>query len=237
MITNMVRVDQAIIARLKSHNQEFEILVDCEKAIAFRAGKIAYISEVLAVPHVYSDAAKGMKASEIALKSVFKTADPLEVAKQIIQKGEIQLTTEYRQKLREQKRKQILDIIHMNGVDPRTHLPHPLTRLENAFEEAKVHIDEFHDVHDQVQDILKKLKTILPITFEMKEIAVKIPPELAPKCYATIKSFGTMLNDEWQRDGSWVVVVELPGGLEQDFYDRLNGITHGNMETKVLKVK
>ncbi len=233
----MVSLDKAIVARLKIHGQNFEIMVDCEKAIQFREGKISDVSDVLAVPHVYSDSAKGMESSEMALKSVFKTAEPLEVAKQIILKGEIQLTTEYRQKLREQKRRQILEIIHKNGVDPRTHLPHPIIRLENAFEEAKIHVDEFHSVHEQVQDILKKLKPILPIKFEMKEIAVKIPPEYAPKSYSTVKAFGTILNDEWQRDGNWIVIVEIPGGLEQDFYDKLNAITHGNMETKVLKVK
>jgi len=233
----MVSVDKAIVARLKMHGQNFEIMVDCEKAIQFREGRVSDIREVLAVPHVYSDAAKGMESSELSLKSIFKTADPLEAAKQIIQKGEIQLTTEYRQKLREQKRRQILEIIHKNGVDPRTHAPHPIMRLENAFEEAKVHVDEFHSVHEQVQDILKKLKPILPIRFEVKEIAVKIPPQYAPKCYSTVKAFGAILNDEWQRDGSWIVAVEIPGGLEQDFYDKLNAITHGNMETKVLKVK
>ncbi len=233
----MVSVDKAITARLKTHGQTFEIMVDCEKAIKFREGKISDIREALAVPHVYSDAGKGMESSENALRSVFKTIDAFEVAKQIINKGDIQLTIEYRNNLREQKRKQILEIIHKNGVDPRTHLPHPLTRLENAFEEAKVHVDEFRSVHEQVQDILKKLKPILPIKFEIKEIAVKIPAEFAPKAYSRVKGFGTILNDEWQKDGSWIVVVEIPGGLEQDFYDKLNGITRGNMETKVLKEK
>ncbi|MBI2546030.1 ribosome assembly factor SBDS [Candidatus Woesearchaeota archaeon] len=233
----MVAVDKAIVARLKTHGLVFEIMVDCEKALQFKAGRLQDINEALAVRHIYSDADKGLEASEISLKSVFKTADPLEVAKQIIQKGEIQLTTEYRQKLREQKRRQVIDILHKNGVDPRTHLPHPITRLENALEEAKVHVDEFSDVHDQVQDILKKLKPILPIKFEMKEIALKIPAQHAPKVYGPLKSFGAILNDEWQKDGSWVVVIEVPGGLEQDLYDRLNGITHGDMEAKVMKVK
>lgn len=233
----MVAVDKAIVARLKAHGMMFEIMVDCEKALQYKAGRLADINEVLAVQHIYSDADKGLEASEMSLKSVFKTIDPLEVAKQIIQKGEIQLTTEYRHKLREQKRRQVIDILHKNGVDPRTHLPHPVTRLENALEEAKVHIDEYTDVHDQVQDILKKLKPILPIKFEMKEIALKIPPQHAPKVYGPLKSFGNILNDEWQKDGSWVVVIEVPGGLEQDLYDKLNGITHGDMEAKVVRVK
>ena len=38
-------------------------------------------------------------------------------------------------------------------------------------------------------------------------------------------------------DGSWKGHVELPGGLEQDFYDSLNNITHGQTQAKVLKVR
>ena len=233
----MVAVDQAIIARLKTHGQSFEILVDCSNAIAMREGKDVGMHDILAAMKIFSDAKKGLEASETAMKQIFGTADAEQVAKSIIQKGEIQLTQEYRENLREEKRKQIVAIIHRNGVDPRTHLPHPPQRIENAFEEAKFHVDEFMPVQEQVQEALKKIRPILPIKFEVKEIAIKITPDYAPKCYATVKSFGTLLREEWQSNGFWVAVVELPGGMENDFYDKLNKICHGNLESKVLKIK
>ena len=233
----MVTVDQAIIARLKTHGQNFEILVDCGNAIALREGKNVDLHEVLAAMQVFSDAKKGLVASETAMKEIFGTDDFEEVARQIIQKGEIQLTQDYREKIREGKRKQIITIIHRNGVDPKTHLPHPPQRIENAFIEAKFHVDELKPVQEQVQEALKKLRPILPIKFEVKEIAIKIAPEYAPKCYSTVRSFGTMLREEWQTNGYWVAVVELPGGMESDFYDKLNKICHGNVESKVLKIK
>jgi ribosome maturation protein SDO1 len=193
--------------------------------------------DILAAMRIFSDAKKGLEASENLMKQIFGTNDVEEVAKQIIQKGEIQLTQEYRERLREEKRKQIINIIHRNGVDPKTHLPHPPQRIENAFIEAKFHVDEFKTVQEQVQEALKKLRPILPINFEIKEIAIKIPPEYAPKCYSTVKTFGTILREEWQSNGYWIAVVELPGGMENDFYDKLNKICHGNVESKVLKVK
>jgi len=233
----MVTVDQAIIARLKAHGQDFEILVDCNNALALREGKNVDMRDILAAMQVFSDAKKGLSASETLMKQVFGTSDVNEVAKQIIQKGEIQLTQEYRERLREEKRRQIIAIIHRNGVDPKTHLPHPPQRIENAFIEAKFHVDEFKPVQEQVQDALKKLRPILPIKFEIKEIAIKIPPDFAPKCYSTVKSFATILREEWQTNGYWVGVVEIPGGMENDLYDKLNKICHGNVESKVLKVK
>ncbi|MBI3035860.1 ribosome assembly factor SBDS [Candidatus Woesearchaeota archaeon] len=233
----MVTVDQAVIARLKAHGQNFEILVDCGNALALKEGKGVGMRDILAAMQVFSDAKKGLAASETAMKQIFGTSDVDEVAKEIIQKGDIQLTQEYRERLREEKRKQVIAIIHRNGVDPKTHLPHPPQRIENAFIEAKFHVDEFKPVQEQVQEALKRLRPILPIKFEVKEIAIKIPPEYAPKCYSTVKSFGTILREEWQSNGYWVAVVELPGGMESDLYDRLNRICHGNVESKVLKIK
>lgn len=233
----MVTVDQAIIARLKTQGQSFEILVDCSNALALREGKSIDMHDILAAMKIFSDAKKGLDASENAMKQIFGTSDVDEVAKIIIHKGEIQLSQEYREKLREEKRKQIISIIHRNGVDPKTHLPHPPQRIENAFAEAKLHVDEFKPVQEQVQEALKKLRQILPIKFEVKEIAIKIPPEFAPKCYSTVKTFGTILREEWQTNGYWVAVVELPGGMENDLYDKLNKICHGNVESKILKVK
>lgn len=233
----MVTVDNAIIARLKARGQGFEILVDCSNALALREGRSVDMRDILAAMKIFSDAKKGLEASENAMKQIFGTSDVNEVAKAIIQKGEIQLTQEYRERLREEKRKQVIAIIHRNGVDPKTHLPHPPQRIENAFIEAKFHVDEFKPVQEQVQEALKMLRPILPIKFEVKEIAIKIPPDFAPKCYSTVKSFGTMLREEWQSNGYWVAVVELPGGMENDLYDKLNRICHGNVESKVLKIK
>lgn len=233
----MVAVDNAIIARLKKHGQSFEILVDCNNALALKEGKELNMRDVLAAMKIFSDSKKGLEASETAMKQVFQTTEVEEVAKQIIQKGEVQLTSEYREKLRENKRKQIINIINRNGVDPRTHTPHPPQRIENALDEAKFHVDEFISVQKQVQEALKKLRPIIPIKFEVKEIAVKFPPEFGGGAYHIVSQFGTILRDEWLRDGSWAVVVEIPGGLEEEFYDKVNKLTHGDVESKVLKIK
>lgn len=233
----MVNVDKAVIAKLKTEGNTFEILVDCAGALAVKDGKSADMHDVLAAMQIFSDAHKGLVASEHAIKHIFGTNDVSEVANQIIHKGEIQLTQEYRENLREEKRKQIVAIIHRNGVDPKTHMPHPPQRIENAFVEAKFHVDEFRPVQQQVQDALKVLRPILPIKFEVKELAIKITPEFAPKCYSTVKMFGTILREEWQANGNWVAAVEIPGGMESDLYDKLNKICHGNVEIKVLKTK
>ncbi|MBT5272436.1 ribosome assembly factor SBDS [Candidatus Woesearchaeota archaeon] len=235
----MVSVDKAVIARLKKDGQNFEILVDCMNAIAFKEGKDTSIKDVLADEKVFSDSAKGLVASENTLKTIFGTSEASEIAKMVIRDGDIQLTSEYRAKIRDQKRKRILTYIQRNGIDPRTNLPHPLQRLELAFEEAKVKIDEYLAEDKQINEIIKKLKPILPISFARKEIGIKVPAEVAGKTYGPIltalNSFGKVLKNEWANDGSWVSVVEIPAGMQNDLFDKLNSLTSGSVETTILK--
>ena len=83
---------------------------------------------------------------------------------------------------------------------------------------------------------MSSLRPLLPLKFEKLRIAVRIPAEFASKAFGALKEFN-MQQDEWQKDGSWVVVIDIVGGLEGDFYDKLNSLCHGNVETKVLKIK
>ncbi|MBI2651273.1 ribosome assembly factor SBDS [Candidatus Woesearchaeota archaeon] len=233
----MVTVDEAVVARLKLQGNNFEILVDCSNAIALREGKAVDMKDVLAARKVFSDAKKGMEASENLMKQLFNTTDKDEIARHIIKKGEIHLTTEYKSNLREIKKRKIISLIHRNGVDPKTHLPHPINRIENAMEEVKFYANEFAPVEEQLQEALKKLKQVLPIRFEVKEIEVKIAPAYAAKAYSVIKNYGTILRDEWQNNGYWVGIIEMPAGLETEFYEKINSMCHGEVEAKVLKIK
>lgn len=223
-------------ARLKKGSDTFEIVIDPEKAIAARHGK-ADIREALKVPKVFSDAKKGMLASEARMQALFGTTDPLEVAKKIVTDGDIQVTAAYREQLREQKRRQIVDFIRRNGVDPRTHAPHPAARIEAAMVEAKVRVDEFKAADQQVQEVLKALRPILPIKFETKEIEITLPAQWASKAYSVLKQFGKVLSEAWQSDGSWKGTIELPGGMEQELYDKLNALTHGEVLANVIAVR
>lgn len=225
---------QLNIARLKKGGFSFEVAIDPDLAIDLRKGKEIDIVDVLKSEKIFYDVKKGELASDTEMENFFETTDVTTVAREILKSGDIQLTAEYRQKLRDEKRNRILSIVHRNGVDPKTKLPHPMQRLENAFNEAKVHIDEFKKAEDQVQDVLKKLQPILPIKFERKRLQVVIPAEHASKCYSVVQSMSDVQKDEWQNDGSWLCVVEIPGGLVEEFFDKLNKITHGDIESREL---
>jgi ribosome maturation protein SDO1 len=231
----LVDVDKAVIARLRQGNENFEVLVDCDNALLFKSGKNSDISGVLAVETIYSDAKKGLSASDAALLKSFKTTDIKRAAEEIIRRGDIQITAEHKRKIQEQKKRRILDFIHRDGIDPRTGFPHPMTRLELAFEEAKIHIDEHKNAEEQIPAILKRLMPILPIAIERKKIELTIPPAYAAKGYSIVKDFGTIINQEWNSNGSWTCTIEFSAGMQNDLFDKVGSTTHGEAEIKILK--
>ncbi len=225
------------LARIKKGTDVFEIVVNPDQAMYYKHHPEANIRDALVYPKIYADAKKGLLASEQKMMAIFGTSDPLDVAKQILTRGEVQVTQEYRKQLIDQKKRRIIDIIHKQGVDPRTNAPHPINRIEAALEQTKFRIDEYKAPELQVQEILKELRPILPIKLVTKELDVVIPAQYAPKAYSVLKMFGKILKERWESDGSWNGKIEIPGGLETEFYDKLNSMTHGHAQTLHVTTK
>lgn len=225
--------DKYTIARMTINNEHFEILVKPEKALQYRLGKMAGVREVLAGEIIFSDANKGTKPSEESLRKAFSTTDALKIAETILAKGTLQLTTEQRRKMVEDKRRQIIDFISRQSVDPKTNLPHPPTRIENAMEQVRYPIDPFKPVEEQAKEIIKLLRTILPLKMEQITLGVTIPAAYSVRAYGTIKGFGTIKREEWRNDGSWYGILEMPAGSYAPFLEKLGEITKGQGEAKL----
>jgi ribosome maturation protein SDO1 len=231
----LVSLDEAVIARLKKGEDHFEVLVDPYVAADFIDGKDVDIIQNLAIDAIFIDSKKGTHASEEALQKNFGTNDISEIAKQIILKGDIQLTTEQRHKMQKNKTNRIVETISKNAMDPKTKAPHPRQRIELAMEQAGIHVDPFKPVSEQVKLIIELLRPIIPISMDNIKISVKIPAEHIGKAYGTVRNFGTLEREDWQSDGSWIGIIKIPAGMQNDFYDKLNDVTKGNVSTKILK--
>lgn len=231
----MVTLDDSVIARLKKHGKTFEVFVDPDGALALKRGDDVKIEDILAVEDVFSDAKNGDRPAEQDLTNSFETTDPIKIAEKIVTDGEIHLTTEQRKRIQDEKKRRIISIIAQNAINPQTKGPHPPARIEAAMEEAKVNIDPVKSVDEMVNITMKAIRPIIPIRFEEIEIAMKISADYAAKAYGDISAFGKLTKEEWQGDGSWVGVISIPAGRQDDLYNLLNKLTKGSAETKFLK--
>lgn len=233
----MVDLDDAIVARYESHGESFEVLIDPKAVQQMRDGKEVDLIEHLVIDTIFRNAKKGTRAPEDKIKQTFSTDDPVEVARQIVLKGEVQLTTDQRRIMQENKRKRIVEYIARNAMNPQTGGPHPPARIETAMEDARIHIDPFKPVEAQVPAIMDAIRPLIPIRFDKIQMAVKLSGENYGRCYEDFKAFGKILREEWQSDGSWIGLVEMPAGMQNDFIERINGKTHGEAEIKPIKKK
>ena len=222
------------IARFTRDKAHFEILVKPNKALAYRDGKLSGISEVLVTELIFTDANKGKKASEEQMRTVFETIDPQKIADIILKKGTLQLTTDQRRKMIDDKRKQVIDFISRQAVDPKTRLPHPPLRIESAMEQIRYSIDPYKSVEEQAKDIVKLLRPILPLKIEQISLSVIIPVQYAARAYGSIKTFGVIRKEEWRADGSWYGIIELSAGAYVSFLNKLGNITKGTGEIKII---
>ena len=220
------------IVRLTVEGDKFELLVKPDPALEYKLGKRADISSVLVSDEIYSDANKASRASSEKMTKHFRTTDSIEVAKQILARGELNLTTDQRRKMVEEKRKQIVQIINKSFVDPKTHLPHPIVRIEAALEEARVSIDPFKKSEDQAKGVVDSLRKILPLKSETVRLTVTVPPQFAAQSYSILKSTGDFKGEEWLSDGSLRAIVEMNAGMKGQFLDRMGSVTKGSAQVK-----
>lgn len=212
----------------------FEILVSPEEALDFKSGKPVALRKVLAIDTIYTDAAKGMRASREDLIKAFGESDIYAIADIILRKGKLQITAEQRRKMIEEKRQRIVTLITRNCIDPKTNLPVPRFRIEQAMMKARCKIDPFRTAEEQVKGVMDALCSIIPIRLATLRVLFRVPPQFAAKIYGIIKSSGSVEGEEWKTDGTLIVRVSIPAGLYANLVDRVSKMTKGAVEVKEL---
>ena len=230
----MVSLEDAVIARLESGGHRFEILIDPNEAQSYKEGDEIDWEDSIAVDGVWADSAKGERSPENILDEFFGSSDLIEIYKKILTEGNIQLTSEQKKEMIDNKRKQILSHIVANAMNPQTGGAHPPQRIENAIVEAKYNFDPVRSVEKQVEDIVRKIRPLIPISFEKVKAAVKIPAIHVGKCYGQISGLGTIENEEYQSDGSWIGIVKMSAASYNELENLLGSVTKGSAELKII---
>ncbi len=220
------------IVRLRSGKLTFETVVDLENTLKLKKGEKVDMANVIRDNEVYLDQKKGMRAGSAELKNVFGTTEFQKIVEQIIKKGNLEITQEFREEALETRKKQVIDFLSKNSVDSRTGRSFTSDILERAIREAGIRIEN-QPVERQISSIVEKLRVIIPIKIETKKIKIKIPASYAGKTYGLIKDYKE--KEEWLANGDLEVFLNIPSGLQMEFYDKLNAITHGSTVSEEIK--
>ena len=221
--------------RLTVDGEHFEILVNPDSALSYKRGKNVEPSQVIAMEEVFSDSNKGLRVSAEKLKKYFETDDESKAALEVLKRGDLNLTQDQRKRLTEEKRRAVISLISKTFVDPKTMLPHPPMRVEQAMQDARVTIDPFQDANEQTKTVVEKLRTILPLKSEKIKLQVKVTAQYSGQTIGILKNFGEILKEDWGADGMLSAIVEIPAGGQPGLLDRLGSTTKGAAQVTVVK--
>ncbi|MCH1480955.1 MAG: ribosome assembly factor SBDS [Candidatus Poseidoniaceae archaeon] len=216
----MVSLDDSVLARMEKGGKRYELLVDPEMVDDFKNDPDSVnIDDFLAMDEVFHDARGGERPTEEAIENTFGTQDILEIAKTILTKGSIQLTTNQRKAIVEKMRQKIIHHIHSQAVDPKTKSPHPVTRIELALEESRYSVDPFKKLELQIKDAVDKLKVLIPLSFETMRLAFKVPGSAYGGAMRVLRNYH--VKDGWLEDGTWACVIEIPAGMKGEIIGQI----------------
>ncbi len=222
----------SVEARLKVKGKHYEVSVELDEALKVKKG-IGDVASALTSNAIFYDLKKGSHASKEDLKDAFGTDDLYKVAEEIMKRGEILKPQEYREAEREAKIKQVIDLIIRNAADQHGN-PYTYERINKAIEEVHYNFDN-RPPEQQMADLINKLKEVIPIKIETKHIKLKIPARFTGQVYGSLKDYKE--SEEWLLNGDLEVVVNIPSGMQIDFYEKINSITHGAVQSEELSEK
>jgi ribosome maturation protein SDO1 len=220
------------VARLRTGKITFETMVDLDAAMKLRKGENISIMNVVRDTAIYTDQKKGMRAGKAELVNVFGTDDLYKVTEEIVKKGSVEVTQEFRDEKLEAKRKQVIDFLTKNAVDARTGRPFTPDIIESSLKEAGVNIQD-KPIEKQISFIIDEVKKIIPLKIETKKLRVRVPAMHTGKVYGLLQEYKE--KEEWLSNGDLEVILNIPVGIQMEFYDKLNSVTHGSSYTEEIK--
>ena len=230
----MVSLEDSVTARFETGGNRFEILIDPQAAQDYKEGEEVDWEEAIAADGIWNDSSKGERAPEKLVNDTFGSLDLIDIYKKILAEGSIQLTSQQKKEMVEQKRNRIISHIAANAMNPQTGGAHPPQRIENAIEEIRYSVDPIESDQKQIEKIVSKIKLLIPISFDKIRVAVKIPAIHVGKCYGQLSGLGNIESEEYQKDGSWIGIIEMAAAAQTKLEDLLGSVTKGTAEIKAL---
>ena len=216
----MVNVNEAFEVRYKFAGENFEVLVDFNKLKEFRR-KPKEVSpyDVLADVKIFKDQKKGAVASDILLKEKFQNKSKEEIITQILLKGECQIPTAYLNELREQKKKQVINHISENAINPQTKSKYTQSMVESQIDKLSFNFHPEHDYMSQANDVLVLLKKVMPIAIVKSILIVKVPGMYCAKFYGPFRKYGQVSKEFYDEEGNLHLHMEVNESIVDQVID------------------
>jgi len=158
-----LKLTNVAYVRLQKKGKRFEIACYRNKVISWRNKIETDISEVLQIDNVFTNVSKGMLANTKDLTDAFGTTDKALVCKEILDKGELQVSEKERGALFESMMRDVATIVADKSINPENNRPYTVTMIQNAMKQIHYAVSINKSAKSQALDAIRKLKDVMPI--------------------------------------------------------------------------
>eukprot|EP00741_Cyanophora_paradoxa_P023860 tig00021680_g23047.t1 len=196
----------------KKHHQ-FTIVCKPGMALKYKDGKLGF-GNLLVSDAVYKNYQKGETYTDEELKGAFGTSNLEEVAKQILEKGELKLSAAEQKEKIEKVKKEIISHLHKHFLDVRSNAPLPERRLEEAFEQLKIKVDPDTPFREQLTQVVKAINPTMAIAERKIEGTLVVPSKFVSQAKTIVAKHAAVGASEFSEAGLTMELSVLPGEFD-----------------------
>ncbi|EFA09656.1 ribosome maturation protein SBDS [Tribolium castaneum] len=215
--TNQIRLTNIAVVRMKKGGKRFEIACYRNKVVSWRNQVEKDIDEVLQSHTVFANVSKGQVAKKEDLVKAFNTEDQTEICKEILLKGELQVSDKERQSQIDQLFKDIATTVAEKCINPELKRPYPVTIIEKAMKDAHYSVKPNQSAKQQALQVIKLLKEQIPLERAKMRLKVISKGKVAKKMKDKIGKFESVEVEKEDRDDDQLTLIFLvdPGHFKE----------------------
>eukprot|EP01133_Synstelium_polycarpum_P003503 gene3503-4002_t len=210
---NNIKLTNVAIVRLKKGGSRFEIACYPSKVTSWRTKVEKDLNEVIQIHRIFTNVSKGVGAKKEELIKAFGTDDEREILLQILDKGELQVSSKERENHSEQTFKDIATIVAEKCVNPETQRPIPVGIIEKAMKDVHYSLHPTKSSKQQSLEVIKQISAIIPIQRAQMRlnitINVKDPKAIRDKLAAQVQK----IEEENFENGLSMLCLVDPGSF------------------------
>ncbi|MFW6285798.1 MAG: ribosome assembly factor SBDS [Nanoarchaeota archaeon] len=230
----MVSVDKSFEVKYKKKDNQFEVLVDFDNLQKFKKNpQELSVYDVLVDYKIFKDQKKGEVASSNLLKIVFPEMQEEEILKEILLKGECQIPTSYLNKLREQKKEQVINYIVESAINPVTKTKYTSSMIKGVVDKLNYNFNANTSYTQQAEEVLKLLKPKMPISIDKVKFNISIPPQYIGSFYGPFRKIGEIKKEYYDKNSNLVIEIVINQGKKDELIEYIK--RHTNNEASYYK--
>lgn len=230
------RLTNIAVVKYKKGGKRFEVACFKNKVISWRTKVEKDIDEVLQTHTIFANVGKGTLAKSKDLKEVFGTDDEEVICREILDKGEFQVSDREREVLAQSQFRDVASIVMEKTINSETQLPYTMGMIERLMREVHFSVDPHKSSKQQALDLMRELQKRFPIARARMELRLIVPSREKDDTLAHLRQWSAVIRSEEHAGPHFSVVCQVEPGKYRDC-DELAQRLKGRLEVVSMAVQ